>query len=193
YYNYFRTYDPSMGRYTQSDPIGLMGGVNTFGYAQANPLIFIDIFGLCPTTSIRRVPGSSTFETQVLDEYGHPKLLILPTSEEATVGIPMKSVLKRFLPARVAEALSDVADLQYGYRVHAEYEIWQEMEYVEGVIYDTRPGAKIGDIVSGPFPVSPGIRSTEIFNYRPTGIKHREVIWKVCAGGHCETFGAWDY
>ena len=32
HYNYFRTYDPELGRYITSDPIGLFGGVNTFGY-----------------------------------------------------------------------------------------------------------------------------------------------------------------
>lgn len=46
YYNYFRDYDPSIGRYTQSDPIGLLGGVNNFAYAAGNPLIFTDRRGL---------------------------------------------------------------------------------------------------------------------------------------------------
>ena len=45
HYNYFRTYDPEVGRYTQSGPIGLGGGVNTYGYAYQSPLIYTDPTG----------------------------------------------------------------------------------------------------------------------------------------------------
>lgn len=46
HYNYFRDYDPSTGRYVESDPIGLRGGFNTYSYVSNNPLAMIDTLGL---------------------------------------------------------------------------------------------------------------------------------------------------
>ena len=50
-YNYFRDYEPSTGRYVESDPIGLKGGVGTYAYSNGNSLIYIDPEGLSPFCS----------------------------------------------------------------------------------------------------------------------------------------------
>ena len=46
HYNYFRSFDPVVARYSQSDPIGLLGGINTFSYALNNPIGLYDPYGL---------------------------------------------------------------------------------------------------------------------------------------------------
>jgi RHS repeat-associated protein len=55
HYNWHRSYDPSLGRYTQPDPLGFVDGPSVYGYAKGSPLRSVDkdgrfvqvIVGLC--------------------------------------------------------------------------------------------------------------------------------------------------
>jgi RHS repeat-associated protein len=59
-YNYFRDYDPAIGRYVESDPIGLEGGSSTFGYVEGNPLVYSDEQGKFINIAIGAVTGVLT-------------------------------------------------------------------------------------------------------------------------------------
>jgi RHS repeat-associated protein len=45
YYNRYRDYDPTTGRYIQADPIGLAGGPSPYQYALGNPVRYTDPTG----------------------------------------------------------------------------------------------------------------------------------------------------
>ena len=59
HYNYFRDYEPTTGRYVESDPIGLAGGVNTYLYANAAPTMLTDPLGLAPKYCGTCSPGDT--------------------------------------------------------------------------------------------------------------------------------------
>jgi len=67
HYNYFRTYDPEVGRYSSSDPLGLRDGVNPFSYASNNPVLFFDTYGLYATGEWINQPRFNLIDIGVQD------------------------------------------------------------------------------------------------------------------------------
>jgi RHS repeat-associated protein len=58
--NGYRDYNASLGRYVESDPSGLNGGVNTYVYAENNPLSYMDPSGfICISDNAAKVIGAT--------------------------------------------------------------------------------------------------------------------------------------
>jgi RHS repeat-associated protein len=73
HYNYFRDYDPRSGRYIESDPVGLKGGVNTYAYARNNSVGRTDPYGLClEDFCITEIVTAITIVEQIVYDYCGP-------------------------------------------------------------------------------------------------------------------------
>jgi RHS repeat-associated protein len=91
YYNRYRDYDSSTGRYIQADPIGLAGGSNVYVYAEGNPVNAIDPLGLQSTTAAPPLdPAQVAWEAgkQVLKER-----LRMPTRKGPLVWLAVGDVI----------------------------------------------------------------------------------------------------
>jgi uncharacterized protein RhaS with RHS repeats len=60
-YNLYRNYESATGRYPQSDPTGLPGGLSTYGYVNGQPLGSVDSLGL-QSRVVERTPEEEALE-----------------------------------------------------------------------------------------------------------------------------------
>lgn len=108
HYNYYRDYDPAIGRYVQSDLIGLVGGLNTYSYVSGSPLKHSDVLGLKQSCGTGRTePLTPDFFPNCCGEHDdcYDDCIRLPpkgTCDDAFLDCALKTCNSRWAPVRFA-------------------------------------------------------------------------------------------
>jgi RHS repeat-associated protein len=145
-YNYYRTYDPLLGRYLESDPIGVEGGLNTYGYVAQNPLTMAD-----PTGEIANVVAGAV--TGVVTGY----LIAKATGDECynlsdaladaalgATGAGLVSKLNKLYRVRALRKLADQRGLRARNRTGSVEEYNSPTNTLERLRIKHEPGRQAG-------------------------------------------------
>jgi RHS repeat-associated protein len=84
HYNWHRHYDPTLGRYTQPDPLGFVDGPGVYGYAGGSPHVFVDPTGrivpIPPRPSSISSPPDASLCGDVIPSINNNPNLIVPAN-----------------------------------------------------------------------------------------------------------------
>jgi RHS repeat-associated protein len=102
-----RYYDPATGQFTQTDPIGIAGGLNTYGFGNGDPVSYDDPYGLCPPCrGNENTPEAVEREAQMVENRSGRDALI----EGATVALGVGGGVA-FLAASTEAAIASAPTL----------------------------------------------------------------------------------
>ncbi len=115
FYRRNRYYDPTTGRFTQEDPIGLAGGVNLYGFAGGDPINFSDPFGLCPWCLVPALAGGGALTGAAGGGFVGGAIAAGAAAGAAAAGVAVGGFAAGYwIGSKINDALSDMSVLSSG-------------------------------------------------------------------------------
>jgi RHS repeat-associated protein len=141
--NWFRDYDPTIGRYIQSDPIGLHVDGNTYAYTRDEPVVRKDPFGLATVVIVGGpTPGNP---------FGH---VSVATTDSGIYSFGTQTPLNSGTPTPLGSSVTDFLLDQATYRGSTAYIINTTPDQEAAIIADLQSQ-------TNPLPRAPGPDSSD--------------------------------